>query len=186
MAPSLSPISTAAEDSLFHGWNPFFPIAFSTFFSNQCHRDIWRGIFKLHITITAIVPCQQLWSGAKRAWVFIFGFVSLFLGLGLCLCLGLCVKCQGNIWQDPRAPPPPSATPTSVVINLYPFFFFSLSLSLLVWFFVCLGFGQFTDWVFLCDIRIWWFLIWVWNGVWVWSFADLWVLFDLGFVSKWF
>ena len=61
--------------------------------------------------------------------VLIFGFVSLFLGLGLCLCLGLCVKCQGNIWQDPRAPPPPSATPTSVAINLYPFFFLSLSLS---------------------------------------------------------
>ena len=54
----------------------------------------------------------------------------------------------------------------------------------LVWFFVGLGLGQFTDWVFLCDIRILWFFIWVWNGVWVWLFANFWVFFYLAFVSK--
>ena len=37
------------------------------------------------------------------------------------------------------------------------FFFFSF----LVWFFVGLGLGQFANWVFLCDIRIWRFFIWV-------------------------
>ena len=42
--------------------------------------------------------------------------------------------------------------PLIFILFLYSKFFL---FSLLVWFFVCLGLGQFMDWVFLCDIRIW-------------------------------
>ena len=101
---SLSPTPTAAKDSLFHGRNPFFPLPSFTLFSNQCHGDIWLRIFELHITTTAIVPCQQLliWCQTSLGlcfwvWISISEFGPLFLGLGLCLCLGLCVKCQENV-----------------------------------------------------------------------------------------
>ena len=102
-----------------------------------------------------------------------FWFGSLFLGLGLflgldlCLCLGLCVKHQGNIWQKPMS------AATTGGRRSPPFSILFFSPPLLVWFFVCLGLGQFVDWVFLCDIRIWWFFIWVSKGVWVWSFTNL-------------
>ena len=125
----------------------------------------------------ALIWCQMCLGLRFWVWISISGFGSLFLGLSLCLCLGLCVKRQGNVWKRPTSFATTVGNATtgghrSPSFSVLIFFF-----SFLVWFFVGLGLGQFANWVFLCDIRIWRFFIWVWTGVWVWLFADLWVFF---------
>ena len=158
------------------------PIFSSTIFHSLLKSVPWRHLARdfrashhhhYHCSMpTALVWCQMCLGLRFWVWISISGFGSLFLSLGLCLCLGLCVKRQGNIWKRPTS----SATTIGddLPLSLFIFFFF---FSLLVWFFVGLGLGQFANWVFLCDIRIWRFFIWVWKGVWVWLFVDLWVFF---------
>ena len=140
-------------------------------------------IFNNHHSFLKSVSWRHLARDFRfSVWISISGFESLFMGLGLCFYLGLCVKRLTSMehltkthefrhhhrWCHQWWP---------LISNLFlcsKFFFF---FSLLVWFFVGWGLGQFTDLVFLCDIRIWRFFIWVWTGVWVWLFADLWVFF---------
>ena len=170
----------------------FSTTIFYSFFKSMPWRHLARDFRASHHHYcycsmpTSLIWCQMCLGLCFWVWISIYGFRSLFLGLGLCLCLGLCVKRQGNVWQTPTnsATTIDDAT-TGGHWSLSSFFVLNFFFSLLVWFFVGLGLGQFTDWVFLCDIWIWLFFIWVWKGVWVWPFADLWVFFDLGFVSKW-
>ena len=128
---------------------------------------------------TALIWCQTCLGLCFWVCISISGFGSLFV-FGF-----VCQMSREHLTRSTSFAITIGNTNTGGYWSLSSFFVL-IFFSLLVWFFVCLGLSQFTDWVFLCDIRIWWFFIWVWNGVWVWLFAELWVFFDLGFVSKWF
>ena len=128
---------------------------------------------------TALIWCQTCLGLRFGVWVSISGFGSLFVFGFVCQTsrehLTKIHKLHHHHWQCHHWWPS-----ISILFLCSIFFFFSFGL-VLCWFRSCSIYGL----GFLCDIRIWWFLIWVWKGVWVWSYADLWLFFDLGFVSKW-